>query len=876
MNRCIQTCIQLIKFIAFIGMFFTFSTSSATHIVGGDLTYTFIGNNQYRIQLFLYIDCVNGLPAAIDQDRNGEIGIFSGIGGSLLQSLNTVRSGPQRIEARNYTCVRPPANACVDLYIYETTATLAPRNGGYQIVFQRCCRNNTINNIIDPESTGATYRTFIPDPGLATNNNSAKFVGLPPNFLCTNEELVFDHSATDLDGDSLVYSLCNPLRGGTTNNPLPIPANPPPYQNITWSAPYNVTNQMGGLPPINLDPQTGRFTVTPTVVGQFVVGVCVSEFRNGQLINTVLRDFQFNVLACRFSVQARFSTAMEECKNTVSFNNTSTGNITRYKWDFGVTSRTDDTSNAQQPNFEYPGPGFYTVRLETYNENNCSTVAFRDIHILPPLKDRMIPDSLVCFGDEIIIGVPNPDANTAWSWSPGTNLSATNIPNPSVKVTQDITYRVRQTSVSCFLEDSVKVTYDKIKAEWEHEYLPPCDGLKVSFTSRSSGNTSQLWAFGDPGSPLATDTKLQTEWFYKDTGIVFVKLLVKNERCADSLIKPINIIHPGVFSIKKDTSLCLGNSYFIGPANDTSIISFQWLPTDFLDNAGNLYTFSRPRGSIVYVLKKDYATCTRYDTFSVVVNELPDFKIIASRNDELCPGDSIFLESSGNFSFEWFPKDGVRQPFSANTWVQPSQTTTYILRAITSDNCLDEDSIEVAVAPIWELDLSPSYTICEGFKFLPDINIDNADFKWFKLNSEVLLDSLTDEDKYRVVVTTKCQVLIDTFELRHYKPFYCEIDFPNAFTPNKDRWNETFPFAGRFDEIFGAECVFENYRMIIFNRWGEIIFETTDPKQEWDGEYAKHPTKNEVYVYYVQYTEFNFCTGFKDLKIRKGNFTLLR
>jgi len=77
-----------------------------------------------------------------------------------------------------------------------------------------------------------------------------------------NQPLVFDHSATDKDGDSLVYTLCTPFEGGISLiNPRPRPAFPPPYKNTRWNEPtYNLDNVLGGIP-LTIDATKYRWTI---------------------------------------------------------------------------------------------------------------------------------------------------------------------------------------------------------------------------------------------------------------------------------------------------------------------------------------------------------------------------------------------------------------------------------------------------------------------------------------------------------------------------------------------------------------------------------------------------------------------------------------
>ncbi len=134
---------------------------------------------------------------------------------------------------------------------------------------------------------------------LFIDNNSATFTLSPPLFLCQGQPFVYDHSALDPDGDSLVYSFYTPYDGDNGNGPLDptFPGNTASFQPVLWEPGFSATNPLGGAP-LNLDPSTGILSGTPPMLGQFVVGIKVQEFRNGVLIDETLRDFQINVVNC--------------------------------------------------------------------------------------------------------------------------------------------------------------------------------------------------------------------------------------------------------------------------------------------------------------------------------------------------------------------------------------------------------------------------------------------------------------------------------------------------------------------------------------------------------------------------------------------------
>ena len=96
-------------------------------------------------------------------------------------------------------------------------------------------------------------------------------------------------------------------------------------------------------------------------------------------------------------------------------------------------------------------------------------------------------------------------------------------------------------------------------------------------------------------------------------------------------------------------------------------------------------------------------------------------------------------------------------------------------------------------------------------------------------------------------------------------PFDC-VEIPNAFTPDGDEINDSFW------PVIPAECAdIQVVEIQIFSRWGELIFETTDPNQRWDGNYEDEPAASDVYVYSIR-----LVNGIGERGTRKGDLTLLR
>lgn len=285
----------------------------ATHIVGAELIYNCVNSqtNTYNLELILYRDCENGQA---DYDASIQIFIFDSVGNFVQVATSLVPNNtPQLIPNGLSACVASPPNICVEEGVYRTTVTLPPITGGYNIAWARCCRNQAITNLFNPLGQGITFLARIPGTGVAQCNSMPQFDQVPPIFLCVDQQFTFDHSATDPDGDSLVYALTNPYTGLNTQglgagnpmqggNPPTVtqfnnPMGPPPYSTVSFQTGYSFTDPFGSND-FTIDPLTGFISVTPNQTGIFVFSISVFEYRNGAFISENRRDFQITVIQC--------------------------------------------------------------------------------------------------------------------------------------------------------------------------------------------------------------------------------------------------------------------------------------------------------------------------------------------------------------------------------------------------------------------------------------------------------------------------------------------------------------------------------------------------------------------------------------------------
>ncbi|MEO7175415.1 MAG: T9SS type B sorting domain-containing protein [Saprospiraceae bacterium] len=428
--------------------------AKATHIVGGEITYRCLGNNKYEITLAVYRDCFNGIP---DFDSPASVGIFDdrgnlmthiGIGGQILFEPISIDTLPDLISS---VCGGTLSSVCVNRAIIRDTVTLPYKKGGYNLIYQRCCRNYTVTNIYDPLNTGTTFSTKITELALTECNSSARFDFWPPVAICVNQPINFSFAAFDEDGDSLVYSLCTPYAGADSTKPMPQPPPPPPYDTVVWIAPvYSLTDVLGNpSAPLTINPSTGFLTGTPNIVGQFVVGVCVNEFRNGQLISQTRREFEYNIKECSGLPEAIIAGPSGSCDGdlTVHFEN-GTATVSppwNFTWFFDWENNQSATSNLENPTYTYPAFGTYIVKLVASSSATCSDTATVSFFVGIDSTSALFEAQTFNCGDQLILELTNNAyaqsgiASLAWTVSlPGGVILTSNESNPSFLIPANV------------------------------------------------------------------------------------------------------------------------------------------------------------------------------------------------------------------------------------------------------------------------------------------------------------------------------------------------------------------------------------------------------------------------------------------------------
>lgn len=301
------------------------------------MSYVNLGNNTFRFTITIYRDCRppslgGGNPQALLSDDPLFVSIFDGNGTFWrLDSANAKIQGGQIVQepSINSPCANINPIRCNNKIVYEFTKTLPSNNLGHYIVCQRCCFSENFTNIQTSESTGLNLMTFIPP---STPNNSATFNQDAIELKCLNSSNKIDFSATDMDGDSLSYSLCQLYQGGSRQNPKPILTIGPPYPAIqyhngySYQKPFGFTNSS-----VSLDSTTGQLSINSNTQGNYIIGICCTEWRNGIAIQENIRTAVVSLLNCKLGLDVETSNNRStpfDCPIQVSANGADF-----YKWE---------------------------------------------------------------------------------------------------------------------------------------------------------------------------------------------------------------------------------------------------------------------------------------------------------------------------------------------------------------------------------------------------------------------------------------------------------------------------------------------------------------------------------------------------------------
>ncbi len=466
-------------------------------------------------------------------------------------------------------------------------------------------------------------------------------------------------------------------------------------------------------------------------------------------------------------------------------------------------------------------------------------------------------------------------------------------------------------------------------------YNQTCFGDSTKFNMISSViPDSVLWNFGDPASGINNTSKLtDPKHLFSSSGLFSVRLKLWTLTAVDSIEYEVEIFDNPIVNLGNDTSFCSGNDFQIDAGSGYS--SYNWSTGEstqsILTNTAGTYwvdvsTASNCSGSDTIVLsinpsytfQLDTSICkgesifiggdfqteagTYYDTLQSILgcdsvfitNLLINDYLTAYFDTTICQGDSIFLEGAFR-KFEGIYYDTIPNLNTCDSVIVTNlEVTDYLTSNIDNTICQGDsvfleggyqtsegiyydtiinantcDSLlitQLFVDPLPTVFLGNDTTILEGDILLLDASFPGAQYLWQDGSTQAIYPA-SDSGWYWVEVSTHCGLAIDSLFFDYYIDLDCFVSIPNAFTPNGDGKNDLFK------PVFNCDAML--YDLVIFNRWGQIVFSSKNQEIGWDGGADKIAYPPGVYVwqlsYKIQININKFTEG-----AEKGTVTLLR
>ena len=458
----------------------------AKHIVGGEMNYECVFQTAtqitLKVQIVVYRDQRDPEGALCD---DSQVGVWRGSGDNWQFVTATLARNPEAgstVESpRNPPCADAGSGTVQtqlanERCVYEYEITLDKIDENYLMAYQRCCRNAAISNIVNPESFGAVFSIELTPAALDVCNNSPKYNPYRTSIFCANQSMDIDNGAPDMDGDSVVYEWCIPISaGGMDGNnvnscnfvkPNPELCGPSEFRELIFRGPqFSFDVPLLGAPNLSLDSDNGLLSGVPVTVGEYVMGICANEYRDGVLLSQMRRDIQVVITDCT-PADALLSVSPEDepfilgtgengevptgtdslenvfivrsCGDTeVEFDlGNDSYDVESYYWYFNLGNEIFE-SDEETPNINFPGTGIYNGFLVADPEfPPCADTAEVKVFILPTVSPEFEIEFDNCRAGDIVFedfSRTQPDdadnVITDWVWDFGDGDSSF-VPNP--------------------------------------------------------------------------------------------------------------------------------------------------------------------------------------------------------------------------------------------------------------------------------------------------------------------------------------------------------------------------------------------------------------------------------------------------------------
>ncbi len=879
----------------------------ATHIFGGELLYTYVSGLNYRITLTVYGDCAasvsSSLPTAtptVQVLANGNnyttatLAIDPGSGQEVSavcasQVGNTSCNGGPLPGVRKFSySTIVPLSASFTNWVFIFSGTMGTASAG---------RSSNITNVQNP----GTQLMYL-EATLNTSqgpNSSPQYTTVPTPFYCINLQQQYNQGAVDPNGDLLSFAMTDALINSS--------------QPVTYVPPYNGTTPMA-TSSFNFNTVNGQMSFVPNLVQNSLVVNKVSEFRNGVLIGTSIREMTFIVLNnCSNStpvttvsnVQGGFTgdgSIFNICKsqNNLSFHI----NVTDPNNDFIAVTASSlppgvilniANNNTINPTVDFSWnintvpAGTYTFFIN-YKDNGCPMSSQQtQAYTIKIVDDNKVVTSVV---------FPSQCRHKAYVKF---DLSDGLLPR-TIEVKQGATvihtyidsmgvvfdsfavgaYTILVTSANllCITNSSFTIVdsghYPHPPAVPQHTYYFCKDDTPITLSAANDPGTTIHW-YDAGGNLLAAAPTINTGV----TGIFYYTVTQQYSVCEsihDTIKvyvtkKPVSSFQVPVNACTHDTVTVISNSQ----AGTDAVYNWSFDNPDFVSGAASgpykiHWQFSGTKTVALHVVENQCPGDTMVQT--VLVEQSPEAEFTFK---DICLYDSMLLSftapnvAGSVYNWNFDGASGGSTTSIADKYLHWTTPGTKTITLISNSNrCYDSAVHRITVFPLPDIHiLNTASRVCIGdivylkatggtkYEWSPAERI-FLDYDGVTVFTRVLAPTV-------YVVKTQNQYGCfnsDSLIYTDIEPC-CQFSIPDAFTPNHDGKNDKFHIITYGNTI--------SYELNIFNRFGENVFHSTSPDDSWDGKHDGRDCDMSTYFYYFKAKCY---TG--HIEERRGDITLYR
>ena len=567
---------------------------------------------------------------------------------------------------------------------------------------------------------------------------------------------------------------------------------------------------------------------------------------------------------------------------TISFRDKSIAEIQRL-WDFGD----GQTSVSNTPAHTYASKGIYPVKLIVTGAS-CNDTAYDTIHVMTgsPVATISPQQNYYCRNSEVQFSVSGYDSVTtrlfSWNFKDGTISSLSGKTSTITHVyTQNGIYKpevyIRDFAICV---DTVQLTTSVTINGATANFLVPvndCTNTPVTFQDKStavgSPITQWVWDYGD-GTFSNNNGSFNYTYSFPGTYNPYLKVTDANN-CTDSLMDTINIFQSPTVDAGMDTFACAGIPLSL---NATGASSYTWQNNPDLSCTNCANPVATPTQASTYYVTGRSNGCSASDSIKIKV-QTKELITAQPTSYTICSGNSINLNVSGTDNYSWLSDNTLSSTTINNPVASPITNTVYTAIGKDSNNCFsDTATINVIVHSTPTVNITDSAAeVLSGttYTILASTGNDGAvTLEWTPASGLSCYNCL------QPIATVNNTT---TYTLTATDAFGCtasdsiilialcnkqSIYIPNTFSPNNDGVNDYF-----FPRANGSLLV---KSFVIFNRWGQVVFERRNvyangSANGWDGKYKNVLQKPDVYVYTMELQCANDETF-----VQRGNITLIR